>query len=198
VLKAQARWRQSQRPWWPHQRRNLRGELCGSVFMVGWSCRHRRANAVAQLGARKLGRAAGHKLCRCENRCGALAPRRDSVVVDLPAVFTAARDEPVQGMASLLDIGDIEDGQCGGDSRRGGDRVRRSRQPGFGSVPRRMCAVAVVSHCRPLRGPRAGLGANRRGGVGRIRPATARMSARPRRPLCRDAGRCRMLLRQSR
>ena len=53
-------------------------------------------------------------------------------------------------MASRLNIGDIEDGQCGGDSRRGGDRMCRSRPPGLGYVSAGGCAVSLL--CRTVGG----------------------------------------------
>ena len=73
-------------------------------------------------------------MCCGEHRGGALAPRRYRAAVDFPAVFTVARNEPLHGMGGRLNIGDIEDGQCGGDSCRGGDCVCRSRSPGLGFV----------------------------------------------------------------
>ncbi|MDT5187597.1 MAG: hypothetical protein QOI29_5755, partial [Mycobacterium sp.] len=144
VLKIQARRRQSQHPCRPHQRPHLRGELGGAVLIVGRSCRHRRARAVAQLGVPKLIRAAGNELCCGEHRGGTLAPRRYRAAIDFPAVITVARDEPLHGTGSRLNIGDIEDGQCGGDSCRGGHSVCRSRPPRLGFVTDGGCAAALL------------------------------------------------------
>ena len=83
----------------------------------------------------------------CQPRCPFLSIARGNCQPTkwcFPALCTVALTEPLHGMGGRLNLGDIEDGQCGGDSCRGGDCVHRSRSPGLGFVTDGGCAAALL------------------------------------------------------